>query len=90
MDIHWRNTQKPVRFLMFDARAFIGILIFLVHVRLWLFVVVCCSMFFFLALERRGLSFAAALRGIRCWLLGRYRPATSRRVRRRMIDHCGR
>jgi intracellular multiplication protein IcmT len=89
MDIHWRNTQKPVRFLMFDARAFIGVLFFLLHVRTWVFVLVAFSLIFFWALERRGLYLGAAMRAIRSWLLGKKRPANSRRARRRMIDYCG-
>ncbi len=89
MDIHWRNTQKPVRFLMLDARAFIGVFFFLIHARMWVLVLVGFSLFGFWAFERRGLSADAALRAIRCWLLGRHRPANGRRFRRRMIDFGG-
>ncbi len=86
MDIHWRNTQKPVRFLFLDARAFFGIILFLVHARTWVFVLVCFYIFMFWMFEKRGLSFEAALRAIRCWLLGRRRPANSRRAIRHMVD----
>jgi len=86
MDIHWRNTQKPVRFLFLDARAFLGIVVLLVHARLWVLVLVVFYMALFWILEKRGLSFNAGLRAIRCWILGRRRPANSRRAIRRMAD----
>lgn len=89
MDIHWRNTQKPVRFLFMDARAFVGIFLFLVHARMWVLVLAIFSLIFFWLLERRGLSFGASLRALRRWLLGRRRPATSRLGRRRLVDFQG-
>lgn len=89
MDIHWRNTQKPVRFLFLDARAFVGVLFFLVHMRTWVLALAILSLVFFWALERRGLSLEAAIRASRCWLLGRKRPANSRRGQRRLIDYHG-
>ncbi|MFY9288022.1 MAG: IcmT/TraK family protein [Alphaproteobacteria bacterium] len=87
MDIHWRNTQKPARFFALDARAFVAILIFLVHARLWTFITAIVIMFVFWALERRGLTFEASLRALRSWLLGRHRPANQRTTQRRWIDY---
>lgn len=87
MDVHWRNTQKPARFFMLDARAFVAVLIFLVHARLWTFVLAVLMMVVFWFLERRGLTFEASLRAFRSWILGRYRPANHRRSIRRWIDY---
>ena len=89
MDIHWRNTQKPVRFLFLDARAFIGVFVFLVHARLWVLTLAVTSLVFFWFLERRGLSVEAAVRATRSWLIGRKRYATHRKGRRHYIDYCG-
>ncbi len=86
MDIHWRNTQKPARFFFLDARAFLSILLFLVHARQWTFVAAVIVMFGFWLLERRGLTFDSALLAFRRWILGINRPANSRRARRRWID----
>jgi intracellular multiplication protein IcmT len=86
MDIHWRNTQKPVRFFMVDARSFLAVLLFLVHARLWTFAFVILIMTLFWALERRGLTFSASLRAFRCWILGRNRPAQHRRSIRYWVD----
>jgi intracellular multiplication protein IcmT len=83
---HWRNTMKPVRFFQFDARSVAFAMLFLMHIRLWTLetlVVVNCI---FWILERKGLSFAAALRALRVWFTGRYRPAWVYTRRRKMID----
>lgn len=87
MDIHWRNSQKPVRFFILDARAFMGVLFLLLHFRLWVLVLCCIVMFAFWMFERYGLAFGAALRAMRLWFMGRYRPANARIARRRYIDN---
>lgn len=85
---HWRNTQKPVRFFIFDARAGLFLMLLLVHFRLWTLALVTCVFIFFWLLERRGLSFAAALRAGRLWVGGRYRPAWLR-LRPRQLEDTG-
>lgn len=89
MDIHWRNTQKPVRFLFLDARAFVGILFFLLHARIWVLALASLSIAFFWFLERRGLSAESSIRAVRSWLIGARRPAQRRKAQRRLIDYCG-
>ncbi len=89
MDTHWRNTQKPARFGALDARAFVAILIFLLHARPWTFVLALVVMLIFWILERRGLTFEASLRALRSWFLGRKRPAGNRKNLRRWIDFEG-
>lgn len=86
MDIHWRNSQKPARFFFLDARSFAAVLFLLVHARLWTLLLVVCVMVTFWFFERKGLSFFAAIRALRSWILGRRRPATSRRAMRRLVD----
>jgi intracellular multiplication protein IcmT len=86
MDLHWRNTQKQARFFSLDARAFTAIFLFLVHARLWTFVLAIVVMLIFWILERAGFTFEAALRALRSWLLGRRRPATLRGRRRYWVD----
>jgi intracellular multiplication protein IcmT len=87
MDIHWRNTQKPARFFILDARAFLAILLFLVHARLWTFILAVAVMMVFWILERRGLTFESSLRAFRSWIFGRRRPANNRRAIRRWTDY---
>ena len=75
MDYHWRNTMKPVRFFMLDARVAIFFMIFILHMRLWTFALFVIVSLFFYYLEKRGLGFTAALKTFRTWVLGRRRPA---------------
>lgn len=90
MDVHWRNTQKPARFFIFDARAAVAVMLFLVHMRLWTLLVVIVIMIIFWIFERFGLTFDSAIRAVRCWFLGIIRPANKRSGRRYWIDSCGR
>jgi hypothetical protein len=43
-------------------------------------------MLVFWILERRGLTFEAALRALRSWIVGRKRPAILKKYRRMWID----
>ena len=83
---HWRNTMKPVRFFQFDVRAGFFIILVLVHARLWTFALMLVVNLIFWILERKGLSFAAALRSVRLWLVGPYRPAWIYNRRRAFLD----
>ncbi len=83
---HWRNTMKTVRFFHFDARAGLFVLLLLVHIRIWTFLLLVVVLAFFSLLERRGLSFPAALRAIRLWLMGSKRPAWIWTRKRRLTD----
>lgn len=84
---HWRNTMKTVRFFQFDARAGLFVALLLVHFRLWtlgLLVTVLCV---FYLLERKGLSFPAALRSLRVWLIGTKRPGWIWTRRNKLTDN---
>lgn len=87
MDLHWRNTQKPARFFIVDARAFAAILLFLLYARLWTFIFAIVIMIAFWLFERHGLTFEASLRAMRSWFLGINRPANHRRAIRRWVDY---
>lgn len=83
---HWRNTMKPVRLFQFDARAGFFVVLVLIHFRLWTLGLMGVVLFVFWVLERKGLSFAAALRSLRLWFGGKYRPAWVPARKRKMID----
>ena len=87
VDDHWRNSQKPIRFFVVDARAFTATFFFLIHARPWTFCLALFVMLVFWFMERRGLTFHASLRAVRAWILGIKRPATHRRLIRRWIDY---
>ena len=83
---HWRNTMKPVRFFQFDARAGLFIILVLIHARFWTLGLMIAVNLIFWILERKGLSFAAAIRAIRMWIVGPYRPAWVYTRRRKQLD----
>lgn len=83
---HWRNTMKPVRFFQFDARAGFFIILVLVHARLWTLYLMIGVCVIFWILERRGLSFASAMRALRLWFTGPYRPAWMYSRKRKFLD----
>lgn len=84
---HWRNTARPIRFFNVDARAAIFLLIFLVHIRLWTFVLAIGAILFFMILERFGLTLPLAMRRARVWFIGKKRPALLKISRRDFIDY---
>jgi len=72
---HWRNTFKPARFAFMDARAGVPLLAALLHVRPWTMALAAAAIGVFWYLERVGMSFPAAARGVRAWFAGSLRPA---------------
>ncbi len=73
---HWRDTMRTIRFLGFDARVAFLIPIWLVYLR-WSTIILSVLVFYiFKMLENKGLTFPAALRSLRGWIIGRARPGT--------------
>lgn len=70
---HWRNTMIPVRFLAFDARAALPIPLLLVYFRLSTIILTIVFLLVFRFLERKGLTFPAAMRSMRANLAGKER-----------------
>jgi len=86
-DAHWRNTMKSTRFFFnVDARAALVLLLLMVHFRLWTFGLTVCVMVVFYVLEQRGLSFEAALRAFRLWVIGSKRPRILLAHKSRWLD----
>ena len=71
---HWRNSMRPARFFHLDARAAIPVFILLFHARLVTLIVTLIIVMTFWTLEKRGLTFWAALRNLRQWIIGKNRP----------------
>ncbi len=69
-DAHWRDSARSARLWIIDARAAFPIFIFLVHIRVWTFVVALVVMAFFGALERYGFTLIVFLRWLRTVLAG--------------------
>lgn len=86
MDTHWRNSMKPARFFMLDARAAWPVLVMLLHMRYYTMIFAVLVMVLFYFLEQRGLSFFAALRAFRVWIVTRKRPNYRPSDMTRMVD----
>ena len=67
---HWRDSARRTRFFMIDARAAFPLVIFLLHIRLWSFVVAIVATIFFAALERYGFTVKVFIRWIRNFFAG--------------------
>lgn len=86
---HWRNTARPPRFMSLDYRAGIFLILFMMHMRLWTFVLMILVFLILFFLERRGLTLPLAMRRLRVWVSGPIRPALARVHKRDMWDHGG-
>lgn len=86
MDTHWRNSMKPARFFMLDARAAWPVLVMLLHMRIYTMVFAVLVMALFYVLEQRGLSFFSALRALRVWIVTKKRPNYRPSDMTRMVD----
>lgn len=84
---HWRNSMRTVRFISFDARAAMPLPLLLVYARWSTLVLSIISLLFFRYLEQKGLTFPAALRNMRSWLVGVDRPGLLGVHRKKFTDH---
>lgn len=84
---HWRNSMRPARFFNLDARAGAPYVLLLFYIRPVTLFITAVLTILFIVLERRGLSFPAALRAFRCWMLGQRRPGWIGYRRRKMVDY---
>ncbi len=84
---HWRNSMRPARFFNLDARAALPFCLLLFYARLHTLIFTILITAIFYLLERKGLTFPAALRSLRLWFVGRDRSAWPTYKRRRMRDY---
>lgn len=85
--LNWRNTMKPVRFAMLDARAGFVLLLTLLHLRPWTLVTAMITTFIFHIAEKNGLTFYAALRTVRRLFVGPMRPRIIWTQNTKMVDY---
>lgn len=53
---HWRDSARQARFFGLDGRAAFLLLFFVLHIRLWTFIVALIGIVFLAILERMGFS----------------------------------
>ena len=67
---HWRDSARPAKLFIIDANAAFPLFLFLVHIKLWTFIVAASFMTFFTILNRYGYSISVFLRIVRCFFAG--------------------
>lgn len=67
---HWRDSARKARFFMVDVAAAFPLLIFLLHIRLWTFLVAIITTVFFSVLSRYGFTIPVFLRWLRGFIAG--------------------
>lgn len=72
---HWRDSARPARFFIVDAKAAFPILLFLIHITIWTFVVAMIAMLFFTTINRFGFSVEVFLRILRAFFAGKRKIA---------------
>ena len=72
---HWRDSARSPRFFLIDARAAFPFLLFLLHIKLWSFILAVVAMSFFALLERYGFTVNVFLRLARSIFAGPHKSA---------------
>lgn len=67
---HWRDSGRTPRFFGIDARSTFPLLLFLMHIKLWTFILAIIVTLFFGILERYGFRAVVFLRMFRSLLAG--------------------
>jgi len=80
--VAWRDSMRPVRFYVFDARLLILALPWLFLPNWWTTTVVVAAMLACRAAEARGYRLRAAVRALRSLSAGRRRALHAARLRR--------
>lgn len=84
---HWRNSMYPTRFFGFESRAAMPLPLLILHLRPYTFVIFILSLIAFRILENLGLTFPAAVRNFRAWLVGKNRPGWIGSQRKLFLDY---
>lgn len=74
---NWRDSARQPRFFVVDAMAAFPLLLFLLHIRMWTFILAILAMIFFGVLERFSFTVPVFMRWVRGRLAGRVRVARS-------------
>lgn len=74
-EVHWRDAARSPKFFGIDGKAAIPLMFFLLHMRLWTFVLTLSCAIFFAILSHFGFSFRVFLIRVRGVLGGRHKVA---------------
>ena len=80
----WRNTMSPIRAYVIDARALVPLMVYLMHWSWATLYIALVGIALFSVLEWCGLTFPAAIRVVRRWIVGPVRAAIPAWKKRRL------
>jgi intracellular multiplication protein IcmT len=67
---HWRDSSRPTRFFIVDARAAFPLILCLMHIKIWSIILAVIATAFFGAIEYYGFSVIVFSRYVRTLLAG--------------------
>jgi intracellular multiplication protein IcmT len=70
---HWRDSARSVKLFFIDGAAAFPLLLFIVHIRLWTFILAVIAMLFFTLLNHYGFTVAVFFRWLRNFAAGNRR-----------------
>lgn len=74
---HWRDSARIPKFFFMDAYSAIPLLLFLLHIRIWTFILAVLVCIFFSILNRFGFSLPVFVRWLRAFIAGNNRYSRS-------------
>lgn len=74
-DASWRDSARYPRFFIFDARAVFPLMVWILHMKLWTFILAILAVAFFSLLLRFGFTLSTFLRWLRSIIAGRRKSA---------------
>ncbi|MFG6082112.1 IcmT/TraK family protein [Paracoccus litorisediminis] len=84
--LFWRETHRQPRFLMFDGRVIVIIMLCIMHIRAWTVALVLISLFILWFFDRKGISADSILRFLRARFVGKRRTARGYAAERSFVD----
>lgn len=84
--LYWRITHRQPRFILFDGRVVVLLLLTVMHIRFWTIGLSLTAMFLLWYFERKNISADSILRYLRARLVGPKRSARGFSAERSMVD----
>ncbi|MCE6959683.1 IcmT/TraK family protein [Cereibacter sphaeroides] len=85
--LYWRETHRQPRFLLFDGRITILLLLMVMHIRIWTIALTVIAIAILWWFGRKGVSPDSILRFLRARIVGRRRTARGLAAERPAVDH---
>lgn len=84
--LYWRETHRQPRFLIFDGRIVVLLLVAIMHFRVWTILLALTAAFVLWFFDRKGITADSIVRYLRARLVGRKRSARGAGAERIAVD----